>query len=308
MPRRTDIWRIGIVHAPLEAILSGGLADRRIDWQSVGPDFTFLADPFGLWRDGVLHLFAESFDYRERHGRIELLRFDADLMPVDRQVCLSEPWHLSYPFVFEAEGETWMLPEAHRSGGLHFYRAVDFPLRWERLGRIALDAVAVDATPLWHDGLWWLLYCSAASKQSKIGELHLSFAEKLDGPWHPHPLNPVRISRADGRPGGTPIRVGGALMMPMQDCTRTYGGGIRMLRIDRMTPDAFDASPDVAIQPRGDFAPFVDGLHTLSACGGVTLIDAKRIDRGLGGIAIDAQRWLERFRGRWNHLPARKSR
>ena len=102
----------------------------------------------------------------------------------------------------------------------------------------------------------------------------------------------MRVSYADGRPGGTPIPIDGGLMMPMQDCTRTYGGGIRMLRIDRMTPDSFEARPDVAINPRTDFAPFIAGLHTLSACGDVTLIDAKRIDRSLGGIVIDARRKL----------------
>lgn len=298
MPRRTDIWRIGIVRAPLEEIVSDGLADHPIEWQPAGPDFTFLADPFGLWRGGVLHLFAESFDYRDRHGRIELLRFDADLLPIDRQPCLSEPWHLSYPFVFEADDEIWMLPEAHRSGGLHLYRAIDFPLRWERSGWISLDAVPVDASPVRHDGLWWLLYSSAASKLAKLGELRLSYAEKLEGPWHPHPLNPVRVSLTDARPGGTPIELGGALMMPMQDCTSTYGGGIRMLRIDRMTPDSFEAEPAVAIGPRGDFAPFTDGLHTLSGCGPVTLIDAKRIDRSVRGLLIDLRRHTRRrFKG-----------
>lgn len=112
MPRRCDLWRIGIVAAPIEAVVArGGIAGLRTTWLPAGAPFTFLADPFGLWRGGVLHLFAESYDYRTRHGVIDLLRFDEGLKLLDRRRVLREPWHLSYPYVFEADGETWMLPE-----------------------------------------------------------------------------------------------------------------------------------------------------------------------------------------------------
>lgn len=46
-------------------------------------------------------------------------------------VVLTEDWHLSYPFVFEHEGDIFMMPEGSRSGQLKLYRAVDFPNEWE---------------------------------------------------------------------------------------------------------------------------------------------------------------------------------
>ncbi len=106
-----------------------------------------MADPFGHWRDGRLHVFLETYDYRVRVGRLEVLTYDADFTLLEQRPVLSEPWHLSYPFVFEAEGETWMLPEANKSGGLTLYRAVAFPNRWEAAGRIELGQVPIDATP-----------------------------------------------------------------------------------------------------------------------------------------------------------------
>lgn len=295
MPRLTDIWRTGIVRAPFEQIALDGLGDHPIDWLPAGPPFTFLADPFGLWRDGLLHLFVEAFDYRDRHGRIDVLRLDADLRPIDRATCLGEPWHLSYPFVFEADGETWMLPEAHRSGGLHLYRAVEFPRRWEVAATIALDGVPVDASPVFHDGLWWLLYTVATDRRSKIGALHVAFAERLTGPWRPHPLNPVRLDVASARPGGTPRVIDGCVVAPMQDCARTYGGQMRLLWVEELTPTAFVAGIGRTVAPRADFGRFGDGLHTLSACGEITLIDAKRIDRTPMGLAIDAGRIARRL-------------
>jgi len=294
MPRLTDIWRVGIVAAPLREIATGGLGNHSIQWLSAASGFTFLADPFGLWRDGVLHMFVEVFDYRDRHGHIDVLRFDHGLRMLDRRTCLREAWHLSYPYVFEAGGEVWMLPEAHRSGGLHLYRATEFPFGWERAATIALDGIAVDATPVFHDGLWWLFYAVAGSRLDKISRLHLAFAERLPGPWHCHPLNPVRIDRTSARPGGTPVLIDGRLGAPMQDCSKTYGGAIRMLWIEQLSPDAFRAAAGTEIRPRADFGAFDDGLHTLSGAGDCTLIDAKRIDRSWSGMAIDLRRIVGR--------------
>lgn len=288
MPWRSDIWRIGLVPAPIaKCATTGALEEAQVRWLDSGPSFTFLADPFGLWRDRALHLFAEGYDYRTRHGVIDLLVFDEALECLSGRTVLREPWHLSYPFVFEAEGEVWMLPEAHRSGALTLYRAREFPDRWEPAARLELDTAAIDATPFQHGGLWWLAYSPNGTQADKQGRLHLAFAERLTGPWTTHPRNPVRIDRTSSRPGGTPFRLDGALMLPMQDCSRTYGGAIRLLRIDELTPERFSAEAGPPIEAPASAGGFRDGLHTLSDCGPVTLIDVKRIHRSVGGLAID---------------------
>lgn len=276
-------------------IEAGSLDDGEIVWLPQGRPFTFLADPFAIWREAQLFVFVETFDYRNRIGGIDVLTFDAELRLIDLRLALREPWHLSYPAIVEAEGETYMLPEAHRSGRLTLYRATEFPCRWESIAEITLDCAPVDATPFFFDGFWWLLYSPSASKRGKVSRLHIAFAERLTGPWHIHPSNPVRIDQSSARPGGTPILVDGCILAPMQDCTRTYGGAIRPLRITRLTTTAFEAEAKAAIRAPASFAPFVDGLHTLSACGDLTLIDAKRIDRSLQGLRIDAARHLRRL-------------
>jgi len=296
MPRRSDIWRIGLVDAPIAALAApGALEQAAVRWLDPGPSFTFLADPFALERDGRLQLLAEAYDYRTRHGVIDALTLDADLRVLTRRTVLREPWHLSYPFVFEAEGETWMAPEAHRSGAFTLYRAVDFPDRWEPAARFELDTPAIDPTIFRRDGLWWMAYAPDGDQAAKQGRLHLAFADALTGPWRPHPGNPVRIDRSSSRPGGTPFDRDGELMLPVQDCAGTYGRAIRMLRIVRLTPDAFEAEPGSAIEAPASAGAFRDGLHTLSACGARTLIDVKRVDRSPGGWAIDLGRAL----GRW---------
>lgn len=297
MPLRSDIWRIGIVEAPIGTVATAtGLADAPIHWLVQEPAFSFLADPFGIWRDGRLHIFAEAFDYRTRHGVIDVLTFDADLTLRTRRTVLREPWHLSYPFVVEADGETWMIPEAHRSGAVTLYRATAFPAGWEPVTRLELDTPAVDATPFRHDGLWWLAYSPSGSQDLKQGRLHLAYAEALTGPWRVHPGNPVRIDRGSSRPGGTPFLDDGVLTLPVQDCAATYGGAIRLLQIHDLTPERFAADVGPRLSPPATGAPYCDGLHTLSACGDVTLIDVKRIDHSPVGLAIDLMRRLGYWR------------
>jgi len=297
MPRRSDIWRIGLVEAPITAIVSAvDLTQAPIRWLGEERPFTFLADPFGLWRDGQLHVFVEAYDYRTRHGVIDALAFDASLAPLSRRTVLREPWHLSYPFVFEAEGATWMAPEAHRSGAFTLYRAAAFPDRWEPALRLELDTPAVDPTLFRHDGRWWMAYSPSGSQAEKQGRLHLAYADVLTGAWRTHPGNPVRVDRASSRPGGTPFVHEGVLRLPVQDCVATYGAAIRLLTVFELTPDRFVAEASGPITPPAGAAPFVDGLHTLSACAELTLIDVKRIDRSLGGMAIDLGRRLGRWR------------
>lgn len=185
-----------------------------------------------------------------------------------------------------------MLPEAHRSGQLTLYRAENFPTQWVRHCEIKLDCVPVDASVLRHQGKWWMFYSPATTRASKINHLHVAFAGQLGGPWHSHMLNPVHRDAASSRPGGTPIEHEGAILLPVQDCSCTYGGAIRALRIEQLSETAFAASVGSPISPLPDFAPCNEGLHTMSACGPVTMINTKRIDRSFKGLLLDFRRGL----------------
>lgn len=293
MPRRKDIWKCGIAAQPIATILAEGGISGSVTWLPEEPDFQFLADPFG-WRgeDGRLRLFAEHYDYRTRHGTIEVQALDEDLHPVERRPCLIEPWHLSYPQIFSGEGATWMLPEAHRSGGLTLYRDHGDLIDWRAECRIELDCVPVDASILRHEGRWWLFYSPATSKVTKLSHLHIAWAERLCGPWTVHPGNPVRVDLRSTRPGGTPMVINGRIMLPVQDCTATYGGAIRPLWIDRLDQASFAAEVGATLRLPSSAGIYREGMHTLTACGDITLFDVKRIDRSLRGLMLDIRRGL----------------
>ena len=289
-----DIWRCAIVRFPL-AELNAIVLERQVPvWLPPMPPGCFRADPFGLWRGDRLYVFAEAYDYRSRVGHIDALTYDRDLRLIACETVLREPWHLSYPFVFEAEDAVWMLPEAYRSGTTTLYRASDFPRGWEAVIALRLDGPAIDATPLFHDGRWWLFYAPAEPKAARQTHLHVAWADRLTGPWHSHPGNPVRRDAASSRPGGTPYLSGATICLPVQDCRETYGGALRRLMIDELTPTTFAARDEAWLSAPAWGAPSLDGLHTASAAAGVTLIDVKRIERSWRGTLAQAHGRLRR--------------
>jgi hypothetical protein len=300
MQLKKDIWRCAIVQAPLAQILKQeSLDDLPLTWVPGSGNLRYLADPFAIWRDGQLFVFAEYFDYRDAVGRIVVSVFDACLNFVVRHDVLQEPWHLSYPFVFEDAGETWMLPEAFQSGGLWLYRAVEFPLRWERVSRIALEDVPLDATPF-HDGTrWWLFYAPAFPATHRLTHLCAAWSETLEGPWTSHPGNPILIDPNGARPGGSPIVRAGLLHLPIQDCRGTYGAALRIVRFDQLTPYRVAATQLGTIQAPAAAAPYLDGCHTLSAAGDVTLIDVKQIRLSVRALAMRPLRDVRRL---WRNL------
>ncbi len=291
MKNATDIWQTGIVHRAIGEVMARGLDDAEVTWLAETGPFRFNADPFGLWHDGLFTVLVEYYDYRDKKGEIHFHSYDHDFQPVASGAALRRPYHLSYPALIRDGGEIYMLPEAHRSGKLTLYRAERFPDRWAPAADF--DFPAIDASVIQHDGLWWMFYSLPGPDRRAMRELHVACAEALTGPWRQHAGNPVREGLDSTRPGGLPFVHDGALHLPVQDCTGTYGAALNVLRIDELMPDRFAASPVRRFTP-GLHPGYPDGLHTLSAAGDVTLVDVKRLDRS-PRLWVDLQRRLRRL-------------
>ena len=110
------------------------------------------ADPLLYRRSGTRYLFAEAMDLSAGKGRIEVCTLADDGTAGDWQVALEESFHLSFPTVFDWNGETWMIPETGSDHSLRLYRCREFPTRWELVQRFAVDGelcdtILVDRTP-----------------------------------------------------------------------------------------------------------------------------------------------------------------
>ncbi|HEU0195707.1 MAG TPA: hypothetical protein VFQ88_00650 [Nevskiaceae bacterium] len=292
---RTDIWRVGILRASMNRIITAGTIEN-IDttWLTASDPLQYLADPFGIWRDERLYVFMELFDYRTHRGGIDVAVYDATLAPLaPRRAVLREPWHLSYPFVFEADGETWMLPEAWNSGRLSLYRAIEFPWHWQREPRFTFPVAAIDSTPIHAGDEWWLFYTPPGNtKALRRSVLKLARASSLFGPWREMELPPVRVGLDGSRMGGTPIQHAGTWWLPTQDCRATYGAGVQLQRLPDPAEPRHLETVGAPIRAPAAQPPYTRGLHTLSAAGPFTLVDTKRTFRSWRRLLPEALRRL----------------
>jgi hypothetical protein len=239
-------------------------------------DAGFVADPFLLRRGGVLHLFYEV--WHNGRGRGEIAHSTSTDDGANWQyggVVLREPFHLSYPHVFEWEGEVWMVPESRQDLSVRLYRASRFPHDWVHQATLLRGRFA-DSTLLRHEGNWWLF------AQRGLDELRLFFSHDLAGGWREHPAGPFWPgNRRRTRPGGRILRIGDALIRFAQDGLPTYGNALRAFAIDRLDETGYlehelPESPILRARYSGWASFAVHHLDAVPAEGGegwVTVID-----------------------------------
>lgn len=292
---RHDHWNVGIVDAPISSFLDPG-AKVPVRWLPSPARGTYVADPFGIVRDGRAEIFFESYDFRSDKGVIACLRQTRDAEITAPRVAIDLPVHASYPFLVEHEGAVYCIPETAHAGEISLYEATDFPHHWRRAATLLPDFAGVDPTLLEHDGRYWL-FCTDLER-GPFSDLHVWYAPEPFGPWTPHPRNPVKSDLRSARPGGTPFRFGGSLYRPAQDCSSGYGGSITINRVTRLTPEEFREEPVAVVRPFRD-GPLTRGIHTLSALGSRTLVDGKRVGFNRSEMARAVRDSLE---NRWPRL------
>lgn len=264
-------WRIGwrFVDGP-GVIESGKLSGSR--WRALADEATsFAADPFPIeWR-GQQGVFYERLDYRRGVGDIFFQRFD-DNGPAGAPVeALSEPWHLSYPFLIEEDDALYMIPEASASGAITLYRCVEFPAKWEPVATLVEGVEAADATIFRHGGRYWMTSVVRDGYGGYSDTLAIHHAPSLFGPWEAHELSPVLVDSRFARPAGAVVSHNGALLRPVQDCSSGYGKKLAIMRIDALDPHSFRQTLVAHLGPGRDWPG--NRLHTLNRYGRLEVID-----------------------------------
>jgi hypothetical protein len=241
------------------------------------PEDRFWADPF-VWRwEGRYYVFYEEYPYATGRGHISVMELGEDARPLgEGRSVIQEPYHLSYPFLFEFEGELYMVPEKKEKRRVDIYRCTRFPDEWEVFRTIFSGVKMVDCTLFEHDGRWWLF---GSVKRNGLRYDETLFAYFADTPlsdhWTPHTLNPLMRDFGKARPAGRIIHgVEGRLLRPSQDCVRRYGDGLSVSEITRLTPDEFVENP---VWHQSGEAVGWYAMHHLDWREGLMVMDAQRV-------------------------------
>jgi hypothetical protein len=231
----------------------------------------FYADPFPHHQQGRDVIFVEDYPHATGKAVISVVRFDGQGNALAPEPILEEPFHLSYPQVFDWRGQTWMLPEGSASGRLTLYRAARYPDRWSAETVLLEGCEVSDATLLEHAGLWWLFATERDGHGSTSDTMAVFSAPSIEGPWTPHVMNPIAIDRRLARPGGAFVRSGGRILLPVQDGTEGYGGGLGLSELLALDAETVRLSEPHPIMPEGDW-PYRK-IHTLNRSGRLEVID-----------------------------------
>ena len=240
------------------------------------PRDRFWADPHVVYREGTYHIFIEEFLYKSGKAHISLIEMDEKGNYSEPKKVLERPYHLSYPFVFEWNGDYYMIPESSANHSVEIYRCVAFPDRWEFCATLMENVTAVDATLFPHGRKWWLFAnIREHDGASKWDELFLFYADTpLSTAWTPHPGNPIVSDVRRSRPAGRIFEHGGHLYRPSQNSGGEYGYGLKINRIVTLSETEYREEEASSIEPK--WAGDLRGIHTLSHANRLTVVDANR--------------------------------
>ncbi len=237
------------------------------------PPGRFWADPIPIVVDGKVWVFFEDYSFASKKAVISCAPVSADVDLGEVTTALECPYHLSYPFVFEHQGQFYMIPETWAKNRIDLWRCRRFPDDWSR-ERTLLDGVSMgDPTLHRQDGKLWLFGTVSEVKTQINDELHIYVADALDGAWRPHPANPVVSDRRRARPAGRLFFRDGHLIRPGQDCSRGYGRAVVLNRVDALNERAYAETPIGRIDASG--LPGNRGTHTVNYAGGLEFLDGR---------------------------------
>lgn len=238
----------------------------------IPPSDRFWADPFPVRMEGRYYIFFEEYLYAQRKAHISVIEVDRKGIVSGPTEVLKLDCHLSYPFVFEWQGDYYMIPETGEKNAVELYRSGSFPFKWQ-LEKILLEAnCPLDATLIEVKGAWWM-FVNIQEQGVTVNwdELHLYYSESPKGPWRAHARNPIVSDVRSARPAGRLFWSKGVLYRPSQDSSERYGYATAVCQIISLSPTEYAETQIAKILP--DWDKNVFGVHTLNALNEVTVID-----------------------------------
>lgn len=230
--KKDVVWRVA---------LTNGTPTGAIPATLRPPKGRFFADPFVYTHKGEPYIFFEDYAFAEGRGKISAAVCKNGQFEF-LGVVLDLPYHLSFPYLFEYEGELYMMPETCGNRTIELWRCTEFPMKWELDTTLMSDISAVDTILFPYQDKWWLLSnIDRTNNSSHSDELFAFYADSpLSTEWTPHALNPIIRDPNKARNGGVIISENGDVVRCAQyQGFCHYGKGLSLNRIVELTPTTY---------------------------------------------------------------------
>ena len=250
-------WSIGIYSgaSPVQLSPHPRVRNPVLTYRSVKDvKARFVADPFMLHVEDSWHMFFEVFLAQSEKGAIGWAESQDALRWQYRQIVLQEPFHLSYPYVFQWKEKIYMIPESEADESVRLYQADAFPVRWRFVKQLLTGKGFHDASLFYFKDRWWMF---AGIGPGRHDTLCLYSAQDLLDPWQEHPKSPlIRGNPVTARPGGRVLVQGESVIRFAQEDEPDYGRRLRAFRITRLTTEEYHEE-EISENPLGRTAHFL---------------------------------------------------
>lgn len=267
--KKQQEWSIGIYQgdSPFELSSNARGHDKIINPVLTKEDVTdiealFVADPFMIDVNSTWYMFFEvknGYDY----GTDLAYAISGDGIKWEYQkVILNELFALSYPFVFESDGNYYMIPETYQTNSIRLYKAINFPTQWQLQEILIEGKDYVDSTIFRYDGKWWIF-----TSTTNNDNLYLYYTDTLEGTWNEHPMSPIiEGDRNIARPGGRVIEFEGSLYRFAQDDEPRYGNQVWAFKIKTLNIGEYvEEKVVLPVLTSSGIGWNEKGMHTLDA-------------------------------------------
>lgn len=194
----------------------------------------FVADPFLIHRNNKYFLFFEVLNEQNNQGDIGLATSNDGYNWSYNKIVLDEPFHLSYPYVFEWKGEYYMIPETHEAKEVRLYKTNDFPYNWSLAKTLIEGDDFADNSIFYYNNTWWLF-------TQTFSDLRLYYSDNLLGPWVEHPKSPIIHGDMNiSRPGGNVVVFDNRIIRYTQDDDPYYGNQVWAFEITNISKTTYE--------------------------------------------------------------------
>jgi hypothetical protein len=242
--------------------------------QITPPVKDFWADPFVVKYEDDYYVFFEQGIYPGYKGQLAVIRINQDGLRSASRVILEKPYHLSYPFIFENNGDYYLIPESSANKTVELYCCVKFPYEWEFARYLMKDLILQDSTLFFYNNLWWLFGTTKTNKSgSSNDQLMLYYSQDFNSSdWISHPGNPVITDVTNCRPAGKIFIENDRIFRPAQNnASRQYGYSLKINEIEVLTTTEFKEKEIFEISP--EVYRKYKAIHTLNSTPDIILID-----------------------------------
>jgi len=275
-------WAIGIVQADYSSIAEQGKMPENSVLFQYKERHRYPADPFVVSTEKGLRIFFEHYSYHQGKACLSsIILQENGTFTAEKQIS-HHSTHKSFPFVFEYDGTTYVMPEQIETGKVDLY-SWDESNETLTFQNTILDRPLADPVLLLHQNTWFLF--GSESGVHVNNTLSLFYSDNPENKFVNHPLKYITFDPRGARMAGSFFTFNGKLYRPGQDSHIYYGKRIAVFEVLELTKVTYKEQFVYYIEPCNN-SHLRNGIHTMQISPPYVIFDGKKYVFSIQGFLL----------------------